>query len=85
VDLKVLRELFRAGVLDAAHVTPAPMAENSWMVLVDRIDGEQECLITQRGQEKRYKGLSSAMEDVRRIGFKEVRVVLPNQQVPIKR
>lgn len=85
MELKLLRELFKAGVLKAVHVVPAAMAEDSWTVFVDRIDGGQEHLTTQRGQEKRFRSLSTAMEDVRRIGSKEVRVILPPQHVPIKR
>ena len=85
MQLKILRELFRAGVLKSAHVTPAPMVEDSWVIFFERIDGRQENLTTQRGEEKRYRGLPAAMEDIRRIGFKQVITVLPSDHIPIKR
>lgn len=85
VELKVLRELFKAGALGGAQILPALMAEDNWTVVINRIDGGQEVLETQRGKEKRYRGLAAAVEDARRIGFREVRVVLPGEHVPIKR
>lgn len=85
MELRLLKELFRSGVLGAVSVTPAPMEENSWIIMIDRLNGPSEIVTTQRGQQKQYKSLPGAMEDVRRIGFREARVMLPSDSVPIKR
>lgn len=80
-----MRELFRAGVLERAKIAPAPMAEGCWIVLIQRMDKTQEILTTQKGNDKWFKGVATAIEEVRRIGFRNAEVVIPDEHIPIKR
>ncbi|MDC3951705.1 plasmid replication protein RepB [Pseudomonas aeruginosa] len=80
VDRATCQQLFRHGVLKAAVVVPFPMANDLWTMEIERADGVREQLtIARKKDPKTYKTLAAAMTDAGRIGFKEVRVKIPEQ------
>ncbi len=75
VDLGACKQLFAYGALRGAVVTPYPMIEGAWNMLIERQDQILEPLNGFRKTEpKVYKSLKAALADAARIGFKEVRV-----------
>ncbi len=75
VDLGACKQLFAYGALRGAVVTPYPMIEGAWNMLIERQDRILEPLNGFRKTEpKVYKSLKAALADAARIGFKEVRV-----------
>lgn len=75
VDLAACKQLFAYGALRGAVVTPYPMTEGAWNILIERQDRILEPLNGFRKTEpKIYKSLNAALADAARIGFKEVRV-----------
>lgn len=85
MDIRVLKQLFENGALQSAIIAPAPMSEQ-WMIFVRTTKGVQEPLTTVNARkEKLFKRIPAALEDVRRIGFKEAVVSLPSEDVPIRK
>ena len=75
MDLGACKQLFAYGALRGAVVTPYPMIEGAWNMLIERQDRILEPLNGFRKTEpKVYKSLKAALADAARIGFKEVRV-----------
>lgn len=75
VDLGACKQLFAYGALRGAVVTPYPMIDGAWNMLIERQDRILEPLNGFRKTEpKIYKSLKAALADAARIGFKEVRV-----------
>ena len=86
MEIKVLKQLFENGALNAAIVTPAPMEPDKWLIVIETKHGLHEYLTTANSKkEKLFKRLPAALEDVRRIGFQQVTVTFPNEDVPIRR
>ena len=86
MEIKVLRQLYDNGALSAAIVAPAPMEPDKWMIIIKTFAGSHESLTTANSkQDKCFKRLPAALEDVRRIGFKEATVNFPDEEVPIRK
>ena len=75
VDLSAMRKLFEAGALREAIVSPAPMENGAWVLMVERLDGAHEHMtIARSDRQKIYKSLESVRADAARVGFREVRL-----------
>lgn len=86
LEIKVLKQLFDNGALNAAIVAPAPMGPDKWVIIIETKHGLHERFtIANSKKEKVYKRLPAALEDVRRIGFRQVTVTFPNEDVPIRK
>lgn len=86
MEIKVLKTLFDNGALSSAVVAPAPMEPDKWVILIETQHGSNEQLTTANSKhDKLFKRLPAALEDVRRIGFQQVTVLFPNEDVPIRR
>lgn len=86
MEIKVLKTLFENGALNSAVVAPAPMEPDKWVILIETRHGLHEHLTTAHSKdEKLFKRLPAALEDVRRIGFQQVTVSFPSEDVPIRR
>tara|TARA_B110000977_G_scaffold164286_1_gene210683 strand:- start:1384 stop:1626 length:243 start_codon:yes stop_codon:yes gene_type:complete len=80
----VLEALFEAGVLAQVEIAPVPL-KKSWVLTVQKYDGSSIILSNAKGLEKHFKGVNAAMTAARRIGFSEVRTLLPEMNIPITR
>ncbi len=79
MDRATCQKLFRFGALKAAVVIQFPMSD-LWAMQVERNDGGREQLTIARTEEpKLYVTLGAALTDAGRIGFKEVRVQVPEK------
>jgi len=75
LEIRILRELYREGVLKKASVVPSPAKQNRWLLVFERLSGDQEKITRARtNQEKVYKRINGALIDAREIGFKSVTV-----------
>lgn len=76
MEIKLLRKLFREGLLLNAKVLPAPMQADRWMLVFDKGSGGQEEVSKTRNPDetKFYKRVIGAIEDAKGIGFKEVTI-----------
>ena len=84
LDINVLKTLFQDGVLVRAEIIPVPL-KKAWLVVVREKDEKPIILSNGKGLEKHFKGVNAAMTAVRSIGFREVRTLLPNKNIPITR
>lgn len=67
--------MYREGVLKKASVVPSPAEQNRWLLVFERLSGDQEKITRARtNQEKVYKRINGALIDAREIGFKSVTV-----------
>jgi hypothetical protein len=86
LEIKVLKQLFRIGALNAVSVAPAPLEPGRWVLGVETKHGLHERItIANTKTEKKFKGVSAALEDARRIGFRQVTVALPNHDMRIRK
>lgn len=75
LEIRILRELYHEGLLKKASVVPAPMEQDRWLLVFERLNGAQENITRARtDQEKVYKRINGALVDAREIGFKSVTV-----------
>ena len=67
--------MFKEGVLLSATVVPAPMEQDRWLLVFDKVSGGQERISKARSDtDKLYKRINGAIIDAEDIGFKEVKV-----------
>lgn len=75
VEIRVLRELFREGMLLSATVVPAPLEHDRWMLMFEKRNGGVEYITRARTNvEKIYRRVNGALIDAREIGFQRVTV-----------
>ena len=76
MEIRLLRKLFREGLLLNAKVLPVPMQADRWMLVFDKPSGGQEEVSKTRAPDetKFYKRVIGAIEDAKDIGFKEVTI-----------
>lgn len=77
MEIRLLRQLFKEGMLLSATIAPAPMQPDSWLMVFDKPSGEQECITKARTSiDKYYKRINGAIADAELIGFQDVRIKL---------
>ena len=77
VEIRLLTQLFREGMLLSATIMPAPMQQDRWLMVFDKPSGEQERITKARSDiDKVYKRIHGALADAELIGFQEVKVRL---------
>lgn len=75
MEIRLLREMFREGVLRKAYIMPAPLENDRYILVLDRLTGSQEQVTRKRdGKVKVYKRMTGATQDAKSIGFKEVTI-----------
>ena len=80
--LKMLKELFSAGVLSGATVEPNCPDLGSWKLIVHKVNGESVAVtIAAKQEDKVYVRLNAALMDAHRLGFRNVAVNLPDDFV----
>jgi len=73
VEIKVLKELFREGLLRCAKIVPAPMESDRWLLVFEKSNGGYERITKARtDNEKIYKRINGAIADAQEIGFRKV-------------
>lgn len=78
--LKMLKELFSAGVLSGATVVPNGQDQGSWKLMVHRLNGESVAVtVAAKPEDKIYIRLNAALMDAHRLGFRDVAVQLPDE------
>lgn len=77
--LKMLKELFSAGVLSGATVVPIGQDQGSWKLMVQKLNGESIAVTVaaKQHEEKIYIRLNAAVMDAHRLGFRDVVIQLP--------
>lgn len=74
--LSVTQELFKAGDLLKATIEPVPMSAGFSLVLL-RANGERVSITRTKSKDiKIYKKENGALIDAKKIGFKEVSILL---------
>lgn len=83
--LKMLKELFSAGVLNGATVEPnSPNSPDlgSWKLIVHKVNGESVAVtVAAKADDKVYIRLNAALMDAHRLGFRNVAISLPEDFV----
>lgn len=83
MELGLLRELFKGGILKRASIHPAQQNGPAWTVKIEKNNGELETITLsmsgRTGETKFYRRLTAALMDIGRIGFAEVVVLLPEK------
>ena len=75
VEIRVLRELFREGMLLSATIVPVPLEQDRWMLMFEKSSGGVEYITRARSKdEKVYKRINGALVDARDIGFQRVTI-----------
>lgn len=76
--LKMLKELFSAGVLSGATVVPNGQDQGSWKLIVQKLNGESIAVtVAAKQEDKIYIRLNAAVMDAHRLGFRDVGIQLP--------
>ncbi|AZG89405.1 hypothetical protein GIV96_25525 [Pseudomonas syringae] len=76
--LKMLKELYSAGVLSHATVEPTDSDGQTWKLVLHKTNSD--CLsvsIAKRPEDKVYLRLNAALMDAHRVGFRNVEIRLP--------
>jgi hypothetical protein len=81
VRLLLMKELFKAGVLNEAVIEPASTNKGSWVLNVVNQQGEKVSvtLAEKSSEAKIYVRLNAALMDAYRIGFRDVATRLPEE------
>ncbi len=75
VEIRVLRELFREGMLLSATIVPVPLEQDRWLLKFEKSSGGVEFITRARThEEKIYKRVNGALVDARDIGFQRVTI-----------
>lgn len=78
--LKMLKELFSAGVLRGATVIPSGNNLSAWKLMVHKLSGESVAVtVAAKPEDKIYIRLNAALMDAHRLGFRDVAVQLPEE------
>lgn len=78
--LKMLKELFSAGVLRGATVIPSGNDLSAWKLMVHKLSGESVAVtVAAKAEDKIYIRLNAALMDAHRLGFRDVTVQLPEE------
>lgn len=73
MEIKVLKELFREGLLRCAKIVPAPMESDRWLLVFEKANGGHERITKARtDNQKIYKRINGAIADAQEIGFRKV-------------
>lgn len=77
MNIKLLQEMFHAGVLRSATVVPSPMEPGRWQLFFERVSGGMVGVTKARSTDDRiYRRLDGALNDAKHIGFNEIKVQL---------
>lgn len=73
MEIKVLKELFREGLLKYAKIVPAPMESDRWLLVFEKVSGGYERITKARSDDQKvYKRINGAIADAQEIGFRKV-------------
>lgn len=76
--LKMLKELFSAGVLTGVTVEPFCADAQSWKLKVHKVNGESAVVtVAAKSEVKVYIRLNAALMDAHRLGFRDISISLP--------
>ena len=76
MNLAIAQELFKAGDLIQARIEPIGMVQGYTLVLVRRDGSKEELTRTKTKDVKIYKRDNGAKQDAKKIGFREVSLLL---------
>lgn len=76
--LKMLKELFSAGVLSGATIEQYCPDQGSWKLIIHKVNGESVTVtVAAKTEVKVYIRLNAAIMDAHRLGFRNVQLSLP--------
>lgn len=77
IELNLAIKLQKKGGIRGGSVVPVPMMENSWELWLEDNNGARFPLVKYRAKTpKVYKTWSSAVSDAKRVGLKDIVLVL---------